>query len=269
MSDYDPVFERDRWVREALSWAVHGVLFGFGYLPSRHRPLRQKEIRTLVFVHGLWATRASFFPMQGFLRLLSHSRQLSFNHRATKSIEEAALELKRHIDTNVRGGRIDIIAHSLGGLVARSYLQQLGGARRVDRFVTLGTPHRGTHASVYVPTRVVSELRPGSRMLAKLDALPAPEGVRTLSIAAGRDLMILPAEHAHAPFGERRTFDDLGHLDLLLSPRVFEAIDVFLRSTPDATPEARPAVPTGADASCADTRTRSASRPELWRTPKS
>lgn len=230
MTAYDPVFERDRWIREALSWAVHGVLFGFGYLPSRHRPLRQKEIRTLVFVHGLGATRASFFPMQGFLRLLSHPRQLSFNYRAPRSIEEAALGLKRHIDRNVRGGRIDLIAHSLGGLVARSYLSQLGGARRVDHLITLGTPHRGTHASIYVPTRLVSELRPGSATLAKLDALPPPEGVRTLSIAAGRDLMVLPAEHAHAPFGEHRTFEDLGHLDLLLSPRVFETVDAFLRS---------------------------------------
>jgi triacylglycerol lipase len=229
-AEYDPIRTRDRWILEAFSWAAHGVLFGFGYLPSRHKPQRKKEIRTVVFVHGLWATRASFFPMQGYLRLLSHPRQLSFNYRAPASIEEAALELKRHVDRNVRGGRIDLIAHSLGGLVARSYLQQLGGARKVDRLITLGTPHRGTYASIYVPTRLVSELRPGSDSLKKLDALPAPEGVRTLSIAAGRDLMVLPAEHAHAPFGEHLLFEDLGHLDLLLSPRVFEAVQTFLIS---------------------------------------
>ena len=73
----------------------------------------------------------------------------------------------------------------------------------------------------------------------RLDALPAPD-VRCLSIALGRDLMVLPAEHSHAPFGEQLMFDDLGHLDALLSPRVFNAVNEFLReparaeSSPDA-----------------------------------
>jgi len=231
-TDYDPAAARDRIILEALSAAAHGLMFGFGYLPSRHRPKRARDIRTLVFVHGLWASRASFFPLQGYLRVFRHSRQLSLNYRTSGSIEQVALELKRSIDSQVRGGRIDLVCHSLGGLVARYYLQQLGGARRVDRLVTLATPHRGTHASVYIPTRIVSDLRPGSAFLRSLDALPAPENVRSLSISAGRDLIVLPAEHAFAPFGEKLAFDDLGHLDLLLSPRVFEAVQSFLGRTP-------------------------------------
>lgn len=222
---------REQLLREALSYAAHGLLFGFGYLPSRHRPLRAKRIRTLVFVHGLGATRSSFFPLEGYLRLCGHGRQLSFNYRTRNTnIEEAAVTLKRCIDHEVRGGRIDLIGHSLGGLVARAYLQELGGARRVDRLVTLATPHRGTYAATYVPTRLGCELRPSSAFLQRLDALPPPAGVRCLSIAAARDLMVLPAENAHAPFGEHVAFDDLGHLSMLLSPRVFAAVERFLRA---------------------------------------
>lgn len=40
--------------------------------------------------------------------------------------------------------KVDIVAHSMGGLVARIYLQELGGDRRVDRIVMMGTPHRGS-----------------------------------------------------------------------------------------------------------------------------
>jgi triacylglycerol esterase/lipase EstA (alpha/beta hydrolase family) len=231
-TDYDPIAARDRIILEALSAAAHGLMFGLGYLPSRHRPKRARDIRTLVFVHGLWASRASFFPLQGYLRVFRHSRQLSLNYRSSGSIEQIALELKRSIDEQVRGGRIDLVCHSLGGLVARFYLQQLGGARRVDRLVTLATPHRGTHASVYIPTRIVSDLRPGSAFLRSLDALPEPDGVGCLSVSAGRDLMVLPAQHAFAPFGERIAFDDLGHLDVLLSPRVFEVVRNFLSREP-------------------------------------
>jgi triacylglycerol lipase len=40
--------------------------------------------------------------------------------------------------------RVDVIAHSLGGLDARYALSRLGLARRVRSLVTVGTPHRGT-----------------------------------------------------------------------------------------------------------------------------
>jgi len=40
--------------------------------------------------------------------------------------------------------RVDIIAHSLGGLDARYALAKLGLAKRVRSLVTVGTPHRGT-----------------------------------------------------------------------------------------------------------------------------
>jgi triacylglycerol lipase len=40
--------------------------------------------------------------------------------------------------------RVDVIAHSLGGLDARYALARLGLAKHVRALVTVGTPHRGT-----------------------------------------------------------------------------------------------------------------------------
>lgn len=40
--------------------------------------------------------------------------------------------------------QVDIVAHSMGGLVARAYLQK-HGSDRVERLVTFGTPHKGLH----------------------------------------------------------------------------------------------------------------------------
>jgi pimeloyl-ACP methyl ester carboxylesterase len=226
-------------VQEAISWAAHGILYGFGYIPSRHRPERARDIRTLVFVHGLGANRASFFPMQGFLRLLGHQRQYSFNYPTRGSIEAMALHLARRLARDVRGGRIDLVCHSLGGLVARYYLQELGGDRRVDRLITLGTPHHGTLAAVYLPTAVVSQLWPESAFLRRLNRLPAPRGVRAVSFAAGRDILILPRESALAPFGATGTFPELGHLDMLLSPRVFVAVHAALAEPSEGRAAAR------------------------------
>lgn len=39
--------------------------------------------------------------------------------------------------------KVDVIAHSMGGIVTRIYLQENGGAAHVGRVVFMGTPHRG------------------------------------------------------------------------------------------------------------------------------
>lgn len=44
--------------------------------------------------------------------------------------------------------RFNLIAHSMGGLVAQYFLAQLGGDEEVHRFITLGTPSRGAMDSL-------------------------------------------------------------------------------------------------------------------------
>jgi pimeloyl-ACP methyl ester carboxylesterase len=232
LSDFDKAEVHRTILREGLSMLAHGLLVPFGLRGDRHSSERRQDQRTLVFVHGLAANRAGFLPLQAFLRSRGHRRQLAINYRSAGSIEALALRLKRELDANVRGGRIDLVAHSMGGLVARFYLQQLGGARRVDRLVTLGTPHLGTHAANFVPSALVRQLLPESPFIRHLNALPPPEGLHVSSLVAGRDLLVQPSEAASCPFGETVRFDDLGHVELLFRPRVFAEIRSILRSPP-------------------------------------
>ncbi|MDP2342624.1 MAG: alpha/beta fold hydrolase [Deltaproteobacteria bacterium] len=228
-SDFDPARMRRNVLREVLGSVAHGVLYPFGYLPRRHQPLRAKDIDTVVFVHGLAANRACLFPLQLWLSRAGYGRQLSFNYSTSGSVEKMALHLKREIDDNVRGGRIHVVAHSLGGLVTRYYVQALDGDRRVSAVVTLGTPHGGTYPSVYAPSAMLQQLRPDGAFLKHLTSLPPPAHTRFTSIGARSDHLVVPSEHAFAPFGERvPLFEDLGHSTLLLSPSVFRAVQAAL-----------------------------------------
>jgi pimeloyl-ACP methyl ester carboxylesterase len=58
-------------------------------------------------------------------------------------LDEAARRLRSVIERTGAGGPVDIVAHSQGGLVARSYLLQHPGDERVGTVVYLGTPHFG------------------------------------------------------------------------------------------------------------------------------
>jgi pimeloyl-ACP methyl ester carboxylesterase len=196
----------------------------FGYLKSRHEPTRQKDIRTLVFVHGMGATRATFFPMQGYLKLAGFPRQYAYTYKTRGTVEAMALRLKRELESNIKGGHIDLIAHSLGGLVSRFYVQKLGGARRVDRLITIGTPHEGTEAHVYLPTQVVQQMDPRGPFMTDLNQLPPPDGVSVTSIGGGADILVIPHANALCHFGEQRFFPELGHNALLLSPQVMSEV---------------------------------------------
>jgi hypothetical protein len=43
--------------------------------------------------------------------------------------------------------KVDIVAHSMGGLVAREYIETLNGGKNIDQLITLGTPHNGSPKS--------------------------------------------------------------------------------------------------------------------------
>lgn len=224
LSDHDPVEVRRAIRREALSFLAHGLLLPFGLRRTRAQRQQRREQRTVVFVHGLAANRSGFLPLRAYLRLHGHGRQIAFDYRSAGSIERLALRLKREIDASIGGGRIDLVAHSMGGLIARYYLQQLGGARRVDRLITLGTPHRGTHAANFIPSGLVRQLLPDGPFIRQLNALPPPPELRATSLVAGRDLLVQPVDAASCPFGETVRFDELGHLELLFRPAVFAEV---------------------------------------------
>lgn len=63
---------------------------------------------------------------------------------------ETAKSLKSKIDQikiQTKWPRVDIVAHSMGGLVAREYIGALNGGESIDQLITLGTPHNGSPES--------------------------------------------------------------------------------------------------------------------------
>jgi hypothetical protein len=141
----------------------------------------------------------------------------------TPHIRSAAEQLGAHIEqTRARngcGGRVDIVAHSLGGLIARYYVQCLGGDAYVRTLVTLGTPHSGTRAvPALTPHPLARQMRPGSAVLREL-AAPAP-GCRTRFVAFWSDLdqLMIPVTSARLEHkdlsADNVKVTGIGHLSL-------------------------------------------------------
>jgi pimeloyl-ACP methyl ester carboxylesterase len=213
---------------ELLALAASSLLYPFGLGASRKQTPRRSEQRTTVFVHGYLGNRSSFFPLALYLKACGGAPLLSFSYSGAHGIERAAVELRDSLRRRVRGGRIDLVCHSMGGVIARAWLQLLGGARRVDRCIMLGTPVSGTYNAYWLTSRVGRELRPGSPLLRRLDATrEAASAVRFSSIVAGSDNIVIPRVFSAAE-GELIHVPDLGHLGLLFSPLVFRKVRTLL-----------------------------------------
>lgn len=53
----------------------------------------------------------------------------------------------QEIKNNTKISKVDLVAHSMGGLVARQYIEKLDQEENIDQLITLGTPHKGAPGS--------------------------------------------------------------------------------------------------------------------------
>ena len=121
---------------------------------------------------------------------------------------------------------VDVVAHGLGGLVARACLRERGAAAGVRRLVTLGTPHRGTAALTWFGLgAMLRQARPGSPLLAWLSADdPVPAIVDVVALHSLDDALVIPDENAYYPGAFNIQLRAVGHFSLLVSARVYDLV---------------------------------------------
>ncbi|MGW1974737.1 esterase/lipase family protein [Streptomyces sp. NPDC001889] len=187
----------------------------------------------VVMLHGFVDNRSVFVLLRRSLARHGWRDLECLNYSPlTCDVRTAAELLGRHIaQVCARTGRneVDIVGHSLGGLIARYYIQCLGGDLRVRTLVTLGTPHSGTTAAPLASAHpVVRQMRPGSALIEELRG-PAP-GCRTRFVSFWSDLdqWMVPIETARLDHPDLITenvqVSSIGHLALPVHPAVAAGI---------------------------------------------
>lgn len=190
----------------------------------------------IILVHGVIDNRSIFTLLRRSLRGRGFGRTYALNYSPlTDDICDVAERLGVLIDDvceQTGYDRVHIIGHSMGGLVARYYVQRLGGDRHVHTICTLGTPHSGSLVARFVPWPVARQMRPGSDLITEFEQ-PAP-GCRTRFIAIWSDLdqLVLPQRNARIQHADLRARNVLirgiGHMSLLVDRRVVNVISAAL-----------------------------------------
>jgi triacylglycerol lipase len=209
---------------EAVAVALTQPLLPFYYAVGS-RMGGPKEGRPIVFVHGYAQNRVSFLFLARAVRKARIGPLYGFNYDFRRSIVRSASALGRFIEKvclETGAPKVAIVAHSLGGLVALEYMATPEGAARVDRCITIASPHAGLRW----PTRLVggsaAEIAEASAYMRGSASRPIP--VAALSIYSSHDNLVHPP--ATSALGPRGGLDKvvapMGHLAILLSREVAE-----------------------------------------------
>ena len=177
----------------------------------------------ILLVHGLIDNHVIFTVMGRALRRRGFQTLSNYDYGVlTHNIPRAAVRLGEAIQklsATTGYEHIHVIGHSLGGLIARYYVQRLGGDSHVHTLVTLGTPHHGTQLAWAAPLLPLArQITPGSPVIREL-AQPAV-GCRTRFIAFHSDFdhLIVPSRNArldHPDLNVRNiAVHRIGHLSM-------------------------------------------------------
>ncbi|HEX7303114.1 esterase/lipase family protein [Lentzea sp.] len=252
---------------EAAWLTAHAVLYPWGAVTEQLRPEghfrhyrtdglppRQRGLvvsamdaagTPIVLVHGIGDNRSAFAVLSGALRRrgfgVVHAINYSVLTALTGDVRRSAALLGAHIERiceQTGSDQVHVVGHSLGGLIARYYVQRLHGDSRVRTLVTLGTPHRGTLTAYLLPTPLTKQLRPGSELMEELAEPCRPCRTRFVAVWSEMDQVIVPQRNARLEHPslvvEEHQIRDSGHLSLPVDTRTLHVVVTAITRSDDA-----------------------------------
>jgi triacylglycerol lipase len=183
-----------------------------------------------LLIHGFLGTRGSMYLLEKRLRD-DGFMVISFNIGAvnTRDIRRSAFLIRTKVERILADSpwqKIDILGHSMGGLIGMYYAKKLGGAARIRKLIMMGTPVQGTWialagiATLGLWSTSSWQLLPRSRFLDELAAGPMPPDLEVYTLAAARD-WVVPLARTKVQ-GSTPVTVPLGHSSLVVSEDVYQ-----------------------------------------------
>ena len=187
--------------------------------------------RPIILIHGLWNTSAIFnnllkrldyYDVEYYAPTLEHF----FGRISIIDLAESLDELITKKYGNER--EIDILGFSMGGIIARYWINKFNGYLKTNRFISIGSPHRGTLTAQLVPKNLfkgISEMKIGSFLLKELSEYDyLLKKIECISFYTKWDLMVFPGWRANLPVGRKYSLNIYKHKNLVRNPIAIDEI---------------------------------------------
>lgn len=221
------------------------------------RPVAQDRPGPVLLVPGYGGSTRALERLAGSLRVLGRDATVvALAGDGTGDLREQAEVLDAVVeDTLARTGAesVDVVGYSAGGVVARLWVRDYGGANLARRVVTLGSPHHGTGVAGLggdlAPDQcpeACQQLVPDSDLLRALNAGDeSPAGPRFISIWTADDETVTPPDSARLDGAVNIAVQSIcpalqvSHGELPTEPVVTALVALELGASPPSTPSTR------------------------------
>ncbi|MBW4454266.1 MAG: triacylglycerol lipase [Nostoc indistinguendum CM1-VF10] len=194
--------------------------------------IENQQRNPVLLIHGIDDTEAVFYRMAAQLKLQGwsvHSLNLVPNN-GDVGLDELAKQIADYVRaTFAPEQHLDLVGFSMGGIVSRYYVQRLGGINRVQRFITISSPHNGTVVAYGSRRPGCLQMRPDSIFLKDLNSDAVILGqLNFTSIWTPYDLMIVPANSSQMSVGSEVIVPVALHPWMLTDPRSLAVVTAAL-----------------------------------------
>jgi uncharacterized protein (TIGR03382 family) len=200
-----------------------------GELEAGPTPL--DEPRVVLLITGVTIPAEWFEPMKarlvrdGFIPVVYEPPDLLSGDLFYNS--ELLADVVEQVRADSGQDKIDILAECTGGLIARHYIQSLGGDKYVSRMVTFISPQHGlpkaAMAADLAGWPALYDLTPGSEFLDAVNNAPLPANVPVTSIYTCTDEYIQPFKTSIIPGATNIGLcsEFVGHFQFFYDPEIY------------------------------------------------
>lgn len=175
--------------------------------------------RPLLLVHGYNCSRGVWWLLRRQLEAAGHTVATVSLAPPYTNIGKLVPQLAQRIENVCQAtgaDRVVLVAHSMGGLVCRSYLAR-HGSDRVERLITIASPHSGSELARIGIGKNAREMEPGSLWLKDLAQAGLP--VPAVAIRTPHDNFVMPQDNQRLPGAIDVALEGIGHLAVLFTRR--------------------------------------------------
>jgi len=185
--------------------------------------------RPILLVHGYGCSRGIWWLLRRRLEAAGYTVASVSLIPPYTSLGKLVPQLNQRIEevcAETGSKQVTLIAHSMGGLICRSYLAR-HGSDRVDRLLTLATPHQGSALARIGIGKNAREMQPGSLWLRDM----ASETIKIpfVSLRNAYDNYAMPQDNQRLPGARDVELPPVGHIAMLYDRRIADLLIELLK----------------------------------------
>lgn len=201
---------------------------GWGMKLTHSKRIVDPAKSPLLLIHGIYDNASTWTYLRPQLEKQGYRTTNFAYHSFFVPLKDIVAKLDaaiRELEVRYPKHKPIIIAHSLGGVIARLWLLQPQNEDRISGIITVATPHGGSRLATMAPGKLIKQIAPQADVIAQLQKESTPPKIPCVSLCSNTDEAVLPAASLLPPEGWKlHPMEQTSHVGILFRRATAKAL---------------------------------------------